>query len=117
MAEINVKDSSHKIILNFNHRPSRNSVITKIEAIQQFKEKLKESTVTNIVENINDQSQKDTLIEFASAFDMTRPISLNNRIEYIRKLHTLYGTNYMHDVKEQSEEWNNTKSQLSISVN
>ena len=62
--------------------------------------------------NVIDQSQKDTLVELASAFDLSRPISLNERINYLKKLHTLFGTNYLLDVSndvthdiEQIEEW------------
>ena len=45
-----------------------------------------------MVENVVDQNQADTIVEFASAFDKCRPIDLDTRIKYIKKLHTLHGT-------------------------
>ena len=58
-----------------------------------------------MVENVLDQNQADTIVEFASAFDMCRPINLNARIKYIKKLHTLYGTNYIHEIPKVDDDW------------
>ena len=35
-----------------------------------------------------------------TAFDMSRPIGLNDRLDLVKKLHTLYGTNYTHLFQE-----------------
>ena len=47
---------------------------------------------------VSDQMQADTLIEFASGFDINRPIGLQDQIIPIKKLHTIYGFNYLHIV-------------------
>ena len=48
--------------------------------------------IKNMLQNVVDQNEADTIAEFTSAFDMCWPIDLNARIKYIKKLHTLYGT-------------------------
>ena len=45
--------------------------------------------IKNMVENVVDQNQAGTIVEFASGFDMCRPIDLDACIKYIKKLHTL----------------------------
>ena len=105
IAEIKEKESVHSINLNFTHKPSRKATTSKIEAIQQLKEKLKESMIKNMVENVVNQNQADTIVEFASAFDMRRLIDLDVRIKYIKKLHALYGTNYIHEIRKVDDDW------------
>ena len=39
--------------------------------------------IKNMVENVVNQNQADTIVEFASAFLMCRPIDLDARIKYI----------------------------------
>ena len=82
--------STCNINLNFTHKPSHKATTSKLDAIHQLKEKLKESMIKNMVENVVDQNQAGTIVEFASAFDMCRPIDLDACIKYIKKLHTLY---------------------------
>ena len=55
--------------------------------------------------NIVDENQADTTVEFASVFDMCRPMDLDARIKYIKKLHTLYGTNYIHEISKFDSDW------------
>ena len=45
----------------------------------------------------------DTLAEYASLFHMERMITLDERISLLKKLHTLYGTNYLHRVPEERD--------------
>ena len=59
----------------------------------------------NMVENVVDQNEADTIAEFPSAFDMCRPIDLDAHIKYIKKLHTLYGTNYAHETLKVDDDW------------
>ena len=59
-----------------------------------MKEKLKELMIKNMVENVVDQNQADTIVQFASAFDMCRPIDLGACIKYIKKLHTVWDKLY-----------------------
>ena len=58
-----------------------------------------------MVENVVNQNQADTIVEFASAFDMRRLIDLDVRIKYIKKLHALYGTNYIHEIRKVDDDW------------
>ena len=55
VAYIQVGDSTHEILLIFNHLLVRNACAGKIEAIQELKEKLKESIVSNITSNVTYQ--------------------------------------------------------------
>ena len=105
IAEVKEKESVDSINLNFTHKPSCKATTSKIEAMQQLKEKLKESIIKNMAENVIDQNQADTIVEFASAFDMCRPINLGAHIKYIKKLHTLYGTNYIHEIPKVDADW------------
>ena len=61
--------------------------------------------IKNMVENAVDQNEADTIAEFPSAFDMCRPIDLDAHIKYIKKLHTLYGTNYAHETLKVDDDW------------
>ena len=65
-------------MLNYNHCPSRNEQTTKIDNIKQLAYSYKQLIVTNVVSNVIGQNKKDTLIEFASLFDMARPITRTN---------------------------------------
>ena len=103
--EIQEKESVHSINLNFTHKPGCKATTSKTEAIQQLKEKRKESMIKNMVENVVDLNQADTTVEFASAFDMCRPIDLDTHIKYIKKLHILYGTNYIHEIPKVDDNW------------
>ena len=60
----------HDILLNYNHRPRRGDPATKIEIIKAEAVELKEKVVSNLVTNIADQSQENTVVEFASLFDL-----------------------------------------------
>ena len=61
--------------------------------------------IKNIAGNIVDENQADATVEFASAFDMCRPMDLDARIKYIKKLHTLYGTNYIYEIPKFDSDW------------
>ena len=99
----------HSITLNYNHRPTRAN-LTKLNAIKLKATEIKASMIQNMVENVNDQMQSDTLVEFASCLDMKLPIGLEDRIELLKKLHTLYGTTYCHEVEGiQEEGWKDFK--------
>ena len=55
--------------------------------------------------NVIDQNQAFTIVEFASTFEMCRYIDLDARIKYIKKLHTLYGTNCIHEIPNVDYQW------------
>ena len=73
------------ITLNYNHRPSRGEPV-KIELIQTMVVDIKQSIIQNIIENVSEQMQADTLVEFSSGFDKKRPMGLQDRIIVIKKL-------------------------------
>ena len=54
--------------------------------------------VGNIIENVIDQCQKDTLVKYASAYSFIRSITLEDWIILINKLHSIYCLNYYHTV-------------------
>ena len=98
-------DNIHDINLNFNHRPSR-GVDNRLEKLKEEAEELKKKIVVNMIDNVNDQAQGDTLIEYASAFDMHRKIlDLDQRLVYIEKLGDIYCKEYVHNVKEEDDYW------------
>ena len=96
-------DGGHSITLNYNHRPARGQP-GKIESIKSMAAAIKTSMIQNIIENVSDQMQSDTLVEFASCMDMKHTIEFPERLELLKKLHTLYGTTYCHTVKGIQEE-------------
>ena len=49
------------------------------------------------------------LVEYASMFDMHHLITLEDRIILLKKLHTLFGTHYIHDVNELKYRWKEFK--------
>ena len=65
---------------------------------------MKQSMIQNIIAHFSNQMLADTLVEFASGFDMNRPMVLQDRIILIKKLHTIYGCNYCHIVQGIEEE-------------
>ena len=96
-------NTKHTILLNHQHRPSRNQAASKVEIIKNLGQSIKVSIIENMIQNITDQSQSETLVEYASAFDMRRRIGLEERIQLLKKLHTIYGTNYVHNVPHNWE--------------
>ena len=71
-------------------------------------EKLKDSLSKNIIRNVKDQSQSETLVEFASAFDINSRVGLQHHLPLIKKLHTIYRPNYEHDVPQNWESYKET---------
>ena len=53
---------------------------------------------------VADQSQKDTLVEYASAFNFKQPIGLEEQTSLLKKLHSIDGINYSHTVDNIQEE-------------
>ena len=70
-----------------------------------------------MIGNVADQSQKDTLAEYASAFNFKRPISLEEQISLLKKLDSIHGINYSHTVENvQKETWNENQILLKYSA-
>ena len=95
------------ITLNYTHRPTRNEKNNKVQSITKLANNIKTSVIKNVTENIADQSQKDTLVEYVSAFNFKWPIGLGEQTSLLKKLHSIYGINYSHTVENiQEETWN-----------
>ena len=64
------KGNKNTITLNHQHRPSQRSM-SKTELINEESKELKGRIIANLIENVEDQSQKEMIVEFASAFDLS----------------------------------------------
>ena len=98
------KGNKNTITLNHPHQPSRRSMI-KIERINEKSKELKGRIIANFIENVEDQGQKGTIVEFASAFDLSRQCDKATRISYIKELHLIYGNEYLHELKEDFKDF------------
>ena len=52
-------------------------------------------------ENIEDQNQSGTLVEFASCFDLNRDLNLEERMVLLKELHKIYCVDYIHEIEDQ----------------
>ena len=86
-------------MLNQQHQPSRRSM-RKIELINEESKELNGRIIANLIENVEDQSQKGTIVEFASAFDLSRKCDKVTRVSYIKELHLIYGNKYLHELNK-----------------
>ena len=88
--EVTGPDDGRKgtIILNYTHRPTRKENKDKVQSIKKLASDIKASVVKNMIENVADQSQKDTLVEYTSAFDFKQPIGLERQMSLLKKLTT-----------------------------
>ena len=91
-------------MLNHQHQPSRRSM-SKIELINEESKELKGRIIANLIENVEDQSQKGTMVEFASAFDLSRKCDQATRISYIKELHLIHSNEYLHELKEDFKDF------------
>ena len=98
------KGNKNTITLNHQHRPSRRS-ISKIEVIIEESKELKGKIITNFMENVDDQSQKRTITEFASAFDLSRKYDIPTRSSYLKELYMIYSNEYLHGLKEDFKDF------------
>ena len=95
------------ITLTYTHRSTRNENNKKVQSIKKLANDIKASVIKNMIENVADQSQKDTLVEYTSAFNFKQPIGLEEWISLLKKLHSIYGVKYSHTVENvQEETWN-----------
>jgi hypothetical protein len=49
-----------------------------------------------VFENVEDQNQSNTIVEFSSAFDLSQSIPKSKRVDYLKQLHLLYRREYVH---------------------
>ena len=80
-------DNHQKIKLNYSHCPVsyQEAVLSKVDQIKEAAQLLKEKIVTNLVDNIADQSQTGNVVEYASLFDCNNPNDLETRVEYLKR--------------------------------
>ena len=99
--------TTHSPTLNYTYHPGRRpngaDHETKVEKIKRESLMLKEKILGNLKENIVDQNQSGTLVEFTSCFDMNRDLSCNERIELLKELHKIYFVDYVHEVEDQGQ--------------
>ena len=63
--------------------------------------------IKKVIDNVADHSQKDTFVEYASAFNLKQPIGLEEWISLLKKVHTIYGASYSHIVENSLKKmWN-----------
>ena len=88
-----------------SNRARKGVIITdKIQLIRNKAEELKNQITANMMENVEDQSQADTIVEYSSAFDMHRTcLTFEERIEYVQQLSSIYCTDYVHHIEEEGD--------------
>ena len=59
--------------------------------------------IKNVIDNVVDHSQKDTLVEYTSAFNFKQPIGLEEWISLLKKLHSIYRFNHSNIVENVLE--------------
>ena len=98
------KGNKNTITINHQHRSGRRS-ISKIEFIIEESKEIKGKIIANLIENVDDQSQKGTILEFASAFDLSRKCDIATRSSYLKQLYMIYSNEYLHGLKEDIKDF------------
>ena len=88
---------SHHIMIKTQSRVRRGGTNV-LEEIKVLAADHREKIVGNLRDNIRDQMQEDTIVEYASCFDLTLHVSKDDRIELARKLYQIYGKEYSHGI-------------------
>ena len=96
---LDTSGAKHTITLNYSSRPSRHAGSGKLESIKSECEAVKEKVICNIKENVEERSQKCSIVEFSSAFHMIRKIGEESQIKYIKQLYEIYGNEYVHKLE------------------
>ena len=79
VCSINAINDKHTLQLNYNHCPSRLTNLSKLEILTRLASTLKKTVLSNVIENINSQSQTGIIIEFSSAFDLNLTVHANSK--------------------------------------
>ena len=58
--------------------------------------------INNLQENVANQSQTESVVEFASAFDLSHRCEKNVQVDQVKKLYSLYGEEYNHLVENDT---------------
>ena len=110
---IEIAGNKQTLTLNVSSRPIRRKRRPeeqekgKVEEITDKANSLKDEIIANLRENVSDQCQEGTLVEYASAFDLHRSsLDLDQRIEYIEQLASIFcEPSYVHHVDEEQDFW------------
>ena len=89
----------NSIVLNCSHHPTRRSM-DRLGEIRKEGESLKNQVVDNLIANAVDMNQSSTVVEFASLFDLNRKLDKETQIEHLKKLHLIYGKEYVHTIPD-----------------
>ena len=76
----------------------------KLTSIRSDLNAVKEKIISNLHENVANQSQTESIVESDSAFDLSHRCEKSVQVEYVKKLYSLYGEEYtkMHFVATKS---------------
>ena len=64
------------------------------------------------MDNIADQSQTGTVVEYASVFDFNNSIDLETRLEYLKELHAIYCISYTQTLPKNENDESNFKGHI-----
>ena len=64
------------------------------------------------MDNIADQSQTGTVVEYASVFDFNNSIDLETRLEYLKELHAIYCISYNQTLPKNENDESNFKGHI-----
>ena len=98
----NSTSEKHSIPLQYSSRHTRR-VESKLDIILGECRTVKKKIIENLIFNIGNESQKNTIVEFSSAFDLQRSCDKATRLECLKKLFSIYGMNYSHKVLNESK--------------
>ena len=87
--------------------------------IDQIKEaaQLLEEKIVKMLDNIADQSQSGTGIEYASLFDFNNQVDNKKPIEYFKELHAIYSISYKHtDPQNENDDLDFRKHNTTIKI-
>ena len=94
-------DNDH-ITLQYSARSFRRG-IDKVAIIKGELDELKGCIIKNLQGNVADQSQCDTIVQYASAFDFNLKSEKDDRISHLKKLYSIYGVTYTHTIDDDND--------------
>ena len=92
-------NSIHAGSLNFSHQPSRKGNSDKLHQLRNEANELKKGIVSNLTTTVKDQFQDSIIFEFASAFDLSKPLGFTDQ------LFDIYCNDYVYNVAEDADFW------------
>ena len=111
--------NQHQLKLTCSHCHVRwqEVVLPNIDQIKVAAQLLKGKNIKKLVDNIVDQSQSGTAIEYASLFDFNNPVDNKNPIQYFKELHAIYSISYNHtDPQNENDDLDFRKHNTTIKI-